>query len=135
MSALDGIEVLEFNVFKRGSTELLAVNRSGLNTETLERVFFLIAAAPDQRGAHAHKACTQWFSLLSGSASLVVSDGIIQKEIVLSGLGINIKIPPRIWVEVNIFEPSVIAVFTDYDFDESDYIRDWDSFLELNGEV
>jgi len=133
LNLIEGIMVSKFNVFKRGSTELLAVNKSGLKTETLERVFFLISTSPDHRGAHAHKTCTQWFSLLSGSASLTVTDGITKKDIDLIGLGINVKIPPRIWVEVNIFEPSIIAVFTDYDFDESDYIRNWESFLELNG--
>jgi hypothetical protein len=133
MSSLENIVISELNVFTRGTTNLLAINKLGLETDTLERVFFLIATSPDQRGAHAHISCTQWFAILSGSATLSVTDGVAKKDVAMNRLGEIVKIPSGIWVEVNILKPSVIAVFADADFDENDYIRDWESFIKYRG--
>jgi hypothetical protein len=133
MSSLENIEISEFNVFTRGTTDLLAINKLGLEAVSLERVFFLIATEPDLRGAHAHISCTQWFAILSGSASLSATDGVAKRNLELNRLGEIVKVPSGIWVEVNILEPSVIAVFADLDFDERDYIRDWESFIKYKG--
>jgi len=133
MSSLEEIVISESAVFSRGTTDLFAINKTGLETDYLERVFFLVATAPDFRGAHAHISCTQWFSILSGSASLVVTDGMDKRTLNLQRLGEIVKIPSGIWVEVIILEPSVIAVFANHDYDEADYIRDWESFIKFKG--
>lgn len=125
---LKNLKFRDFEIHSKGKTNLLAINRDGLGARQIERVFFLIASEVDRRGGHAHKACTQWFSLLSGKANLILMDGIATEKFELESIGQVIEVPPKIWVEIEILGPSIIAVFTDEDYDESDYIRDWQDF-------
>lgn len=133
MNLIKDIVISEFKVHSRGVTELLAISRTSLDSESLERVFFLVSSASDRRGAHAHRSCTQWFALLNGSATLFVADGFSTQILDISTVGSVIKIPPGIWVEVNVMQPSTIAILTDQDYDEADYIREWDAYLIQRG--
>ena len=117
----------------RGVTDLLAISRTSIDSKSLERIFFLLSSDSDRRGAHAHISSTQWFALLNGSATLLVADGFSTQIIDISTIGSVIKIPPGIWVEVNIIQPSTIAVLTDQDYDEADYIREWDTYKMQRG--
>lgn len=128
---MKNLKFIEFEMHSKGATDLLAINRHGLGTARIDRVFFLISSDMDVRGGHAHKACTQWFAILSGRATLILRDGSSTETIELESVGQVIEIAPEIWVEVKILQPSIIAVFTDEDYDESDYIRDWEVFSIL----
>lgn len=129
MNTLDDIQRLNFTQHIRGITNLLAIEGARLGCENLKRVFFLTSSEADKRGAHAHKLCTQWFTILSGKSSLTVSDGNSALEFELSLPGKVIKVPPGLWVDVNILEASIIAVLADRNYEEDDYIRDWEEFL------
>ena len=133
MNLIKDIVISEFKVHSRGVTDLLAISRTSIDSKSLERIFFLVSSASDKRGAHAHKSCTQWFALLHGSATLFVADGFSTQILDLSTIGSVIKIPPGIWVEVNVMQPSTIAVLTDQDYDEADYIREWDAYIVQRG--
>ena len=133
MNLIKDIVISEFEVHSRGVTDLLAISRTSIDSKSLERIFFLLSSASDKRGAHAHISSTQWFALLNGSATLLVADGFSRQIIDISTIGSVIKIPPGIWVEVNIIQPSTIAVLTDQDYDEADYIREWDTYKMLRG--
>ncbi len=129
MNTSDEVQIVNFVQHTRGVTNLLAIGGDELGCDSLKRVFFLTSLEADSRGAHAHKLCTQWFTILSGKSSLSVSDqnSTVEFELVLPGK--VIMVPPGLWVNVNILEPSIIAVFADQNYDENDYIRNWDEFL------
>lgn len=129
MNTLDDIQRLNFTQHIRGITNLLAIEGAQLGCENLKRVFFLTSSEADKRGAHAHKLCTQWFTILSGKSSLTVSDGNSALEFELSLPEKVIKVPPGLWVDVNILEASIIVVLADRNYEEDDYIRDWEEFL------
>ena len=133
MNLIKDIVISEFEVHSRGVTDLLAISRTSIDSKSLERIFFLLSSDSDRRGAHAHISSTQWFALLNGSATLLVADGFSTQIIDISTIGSVIKIPPGIWVEVNIIQPSTIAVLTDQDYDEADYIREWDTYKMQRG--
>ena len=133
MNLIKDIVISEFEVHSRGVTDLLAISRTSIDSKSLERIFFLLSSDSDRRGAHAHISSTQWFALLNGSATLLVADGFSTQIIDISTIGSVIKIPPGIWVEVNIIQPSTIAVLTDQDYDEADYIREWDTYKIQRG--
>ncbi len=129
MNTSDEVQIVNFVQHTRGVTNLLAIGGDELGCDSLKRVFFLTSLEADSRGAHAHKLCTQWFTILSGKSSISVSDenSTVEFELVLPGK--VIMVPPGLWVSVNILEPSIIAVFADQNYDENDYIRNWDEFL------
>ena len=133
MNSLDDIKLLEFAEHPRGVTKLLAIGRAELGCDKIERVFFLTSTDADSRGAHAHRMCTQWFTILSGKSSLTVSDAKSTRTFELNVPGKVMMIPSGLWVDVNILETSIIAVFTDQIYDENDYIRDWGDFVSYRG--
>ena len=135
MNTSNDVQILNFIQHARGVTNLLAICGDELGCDSLKRVFFLTSSEADSRGAHAHILCTQWFTILSGKTSLSVSDGISTLKFELALPGEVIKVPPGLWVDINILEPSIIAVFADRIYEENDYIRDWEEFISFRGKL
>lgn len=129
MNSLADIQVLKFEEHARGETKLLAIGAQELGCKQIERVFFLSSSNSDERGSHAHKNCIQWFTILEGCAKLKVTDGFNSQTVTLKTLGEVIKVPSGLWVNISLYDRSIIAVFTDLRYDERDYIRDWEQYL------
>ena len=98
---------------------------------SIKRVFTIVNAfAGSQRGQHAHKRCNQLLCCVAGRVRLICDDGIKQIEILLSPESDAILIPNGIWAEQKYLKDnSVLIVFCDQVYDESDYIRDYQKFL------
>lgn len=97
----------------------------------IKRVYYLTAMNPDlPRGFHAHKKLSQVAICLHGKCRMILDNGIKKEEVWLDSFSKAIRIEPMIWHEMHDF--SVDCVFmvlaSDY-YDESDYIRDYDNFL------
>ena len=99
---------------------------------TIKRVFSVVNAKGDsKRGQHAHKICNQLICCVSGSVKLICDDGNKQIELLLKPDSEAILIPSGIWAEQKYLKDnSVIIVFCDQPYDESDYIRDYQKFLD-----
>ena len=98
----------------------------------VKRLYWLSSVPAGQsRGNHAHKALTQLFFLVSGSVTIELHLGReIQKySLVQSGQGL--LIPPGMWRTLFDFShDAVLMVLCDQTYDESDYIRNHDDYLE-----
>ena len=84
------------------------------------------------RGNHAHKACHQLLVCLSGQilCELTKSDGSFE-SIVLNSPTDALHIPPKIWgKQVYVESNSQLLVFASHEYDETDYIRNWEDFLK-----
>lgn len=96
---------------------------------SIARTFFVKAAAGQLRGKHAHKECTQLLVCASGNIEVFLRDGKSSKTLVLEQPGDSVLIPAGIWAEQKYMtNDSIIIVFCDQPFNESDYIRDYQSF-------
>ncbi len=98
------------------------------------RRVFTIAGVPAncRRGKHAHRRCSQLHACLAGRVNVEITNGT--KEVIesLSANGSALLIPPMLWSSIIFEGPStVLAVFCDALYDETDYIRDWDEYLRL----
>lgn len=83
------------------------------------------------RGGHGHKGLQQLIIALSGSFDLIVDDGKVKRTFHLSRPNIGVFIPPGLWRELNNFSSgSICFVLASDKYDESDYFRNYDSFLE-----
>lgn len=95
----------------------------------LKRVFFLESGnSKSTRGGHAHKKCTQVFSLITGNAQLIATDNFDEITLSLFSDSTLILVPPGIWLDVEIEPFTKIMVLCDMAFDEADYIRNWTEF-------
>ena len=94
---------------------------------------FLVGGVPEGtvRGNHAHKTCHQMLVCLSGKVLCEVtkSDGSSHSLLLVSPLTV-LHMPPNTWGRQTYVEPnSQLLVFASHEYDESDYVRNWETFL------
>ena len=83
------------------------------------------------RGRHAHKSLTQMMLVLSGSLELLLYEGHECEYFFMQAGDDPILINPGKWrVMKNGSIDAVVLVLASHEYDESDYIRDWNSYLE-----
>lgn len=101
----------------------------------ISRVYYLYdVPGGAERGGHAHKELRQLIIAMSGSFDVVLDDGEAKKTIRLNRPYQGLYVCPYIWRELNNFSSgSVCAVLASSLYDESDYIRNYESFLMLRG--
>jgi len=65
-----------------------------------------------------------------GAFDVVIDDGIEKKRVRLDRAYFGLHIPPMIWAhEENFSSGGVCLVLASMKYDESDYIRDYDTFM------
>lgn len=97
----------------------------------IKRVFYLYdIAGGESRGAHAHKECHQFLIAASGSFEVELNDGTYKRQVSLNRPYIGLHIPPEIWAsEINFSSGAVCLVLASHNYNENDYIRDYNDFL------
>lgn len=99
----------------------------------IKRVFYLYdVPGGESRGAHAHKACHQFLIAASGSFEVLLNDGKVQRVVQLNKPNMGLHIPPMIWAsEINFSSGAICLVLASEQYNEADYIRDYDNFLAI----
>lgn len=98
----------------------------------IKRVYYITGVAPGiRRGFHAHKELRQVLFCVNGSCMIHLDDGSEQREVLLDHPNMGLCIDKTIWREMYDFSPgAVLLVFASEIYDESDYIRNYDEFIE-----
>lgn len=97
----------------------------------IKRAFYLYdIPGGEARGAHAHKHCHQFLIAASGAFEVVLDDGVNKRTVMLNRPFCGLHIPPGIWAaEQGFSSGSVCLVLASEIYDEADYIRDYNDFL------
>ncbi len=97
----------------------------------IARIFFVHDVPPGaKRGGHAHELLEQLLIAAAGDFSVKLDDGRSQECMTLSDPAHGLYLPSMTWCELTDFAPgSVCLVLASARYDETDYIRDYDSFL------
>jgi dTDP-4-dehydrorhamnose 3,5-epimerase-like enzyme len=83
------------------------------------------------RGKHAHKKLEQIIFCINGSFKLNLDDGEIKQSIIMNNPYIGIRLGPKLWHTMSYFsDDCVILVLADDYYQEDDYLRDYNKFLE-----
>lgn len=81
------------------------------------------------RGYHAHKKLQQVIFCVGGSCDLILDDGFSRTTITLDCPNKALFLKPGMWREItNFSENATLIVLASDVYDETDYIRDYDSF-------
>ncbi len=101
----------------------------------IKRVYYLFDVPNGSfRGGHSHKEQQAFLVALSGSFNVVLHDGTEKKHITLKKPDEGLLIPTGIWRELDDFSSGAVClVVSSGEFDEEDYIRDFDAFLASKG--
>lgn len=111
---------------------LSVVELGGALPFPVRRVYWIHGTAPGvSRGFHAHKQLRQLCVCVAGSVRLSLFDGRREESVVLDSNSQGLLIGPGLWREMHDFSPgSVLMVFADAEYDEADYIRSKEAFIE-----
>jgi hypothetical protein len=98
----------------------------------IKRVYYLYdVPAGETRGGHAHEATQECLIAASGSFTVVLDDGVSRERIFLNRPNVGLCIPRLVWRELENFSSgSICLVIASEEYDESDYYREYDEFLE-----
>lgn len=83
------------------------------------------------RGEHAHKVCHQFLICAQGSCSTIIDDGERRREVILDNPSVGMHVPPMTWcAQYDYSADGALLVLASEHYDGSDYIRDYDAFLD-----
>lgn len=86
------------------------------------------------RGKHAHKNLEQILVCIHGSCKIRLDNGKERKAVPLEKPYEGLYVGANMWREMYDFSPdAVLMVLASEVYEEADYIRDYDEFLQLNG--
>ena len=99
----------------------------------IKRVYYLYdVPSGEARGGHAHLKLQQLIVAVSGSFDVVIDDGLNRRTVTMNRPYQGLLIRSLIWRELcNFSSGAVCLVLASIEFDEEDYIRDYQSFLSM----
>ncbi len=130
MSSITDIQVLDIPKIHdtRGN---LSVIEGEVIPFAMKRVYYLYdVPSGAERGGHSHKEQQEFLVALSGSFTVVMTDGKTKKSVTLNKPNEGLLIANGIWRELENFSSgSVCLVIASDVFEEADYIREYREFL------
>lgn len=116
---------------ERGS--LVAVEAGRDIPFPVRRVYYIFSTEEGvSRGFHAHKALKQLLVCVSGSCRVLLDNGQENVNVWLDSPSKGLLVEGMIWREMHEFSADcVLLVLASEHYDEHDYIRDYDRFIEL----
>ncbi len=99
----------------------------------IKRVYYLYdVPGGAERGAHGHNRLQQLIVAMSGSFDVILNDGFDTKTIHMNRSYYGLYIAPLMWREITNFSSgAVLMVLASELYEESDYFRDYDQFVEV----
>jgi len=99
----------------------------------IKRVYYIYDTADGvRRGFHAHKELEQILICVHGSCKILLDNGTEKETVLLDKPHEGLYISNDMWREMYDFsEGAVLLVLASRVYDESDYIRNYDDFLEF----
>jgi dTDP-4-dehydrorhamnose 3,5-epimerase-like enzyme len=126
------IALIDFKIMGDERGSLIALEENHNVPFDVKRVYYIFGTEHGiRRGYHAHKNLKQLAICVSGSCKFLLDDGKHKEHIELASPTKGLLIKGLIWREMYDFSPDcVLMVLADDCYNESDYIREYDKFLE-----
>lgn len=124
---------MQLDINHREKGNITVFENNNFNPFVVKRVYYLYdVPGGEERGGHAHKNLKQMIIAASGSFDVVIDDGKSTKTVTLNRPYQCLQIVPGIWRElVNFSSGSICLVLASQEYDELDYIRDYNIFLKI----
>ncbi|SEO77700.1 WxcM-like, C-terminal [Flavobacterium sp. CF108] len=130
MTTIQDISLLKIPVVEDLSGNLAFIQNGVLPFE-FKRVYYLFDVPSSAfRGGHSHIEQHEVLIALSGSFEVTVNDGKDKKSYLLNKPNVGLYLPKGIWRELENFSSGAVCLVLASDiFEETDYIRDYETFL------
>lgn len=125
-------EVVTFQTLGDERGSLIAIEEGYNAPFDIKRVYYIFDTKEGvERGFHAHINLKQICIAVKGSCTFVLDDGTKRQEIKLDNPNEGLYIEGLIWREMKGFsEDCVLVVIASEHYDEADYIRDYQKFID-----
>lgn len=126
------INTIEFKKLGDDRGSLISLEQHRNIPFEVKRIYYIFGTKEGvSRGFHAHKELRQLAVCVRGSCRFIMDDGKNKEELVLDCPHKGLLIEPMQWHEMHDFSEDciIIVLASDY-YDETDYIRDYNLFLE-----
>ena len=132
MNTVDDCSIVELPKIHNHQGNITALNNEVDIPFTVERVYYLYdVPSSSTRGGHAHYELEQYVVAASGSFVFKLHDGNKTRSVFLNNPSKALHIKKGIWREMEDFSGgSICLVLASKDYDEDDYIRDFDEFIK-----
>lgn len=126
------IRIIEFEKHGDDRGTLIALEQLHNVPFEIRRVYYMYGTSEGvTRGRHAHKQLKQILVCVSGKCKILLDDGETREIVPLDDPSKGLYLESNIWREMFEFsEDAVLMVLASELYDESDYIRDYQEFLE-----
>lgn len=126
-------KILTFPIIGDSRGSLIALETFENIPFDVKRVYYIFDTLSGvSRGFHAHQNLKQVLICVKGSCRILLDDGNSKDNIILDSPQTGLLIESLVWREMHDFsEDCVLLVLASEYYDETDYIRDYDGFLEL----
>lgn len=124
---------VDLEIFGDHRGSLVSLEKGAKLPFEFKRVYYIFGTLPDvSRGFHAHKQLRQLAVCVSGSCRMLMDNGVTREEILLDSPTKGVLINNLVWREMHDFsEDCVLVVLASHEYDEADYIRDYDEFKSI----
>ena len=130
LANIDDIIHIDFPVNDSEDASLYVYEQVSAVPFDIKRVFFIDAKNACTRGYHAHFNCNQLLVCMRGEVKLKVDDGENKIVIPMNSPYKGVLVKAGLWAEQEYSSGSLIMVIADQEYDESDYIRDYNNFIK-----
>jgi dTDP-4-dehydrorhamnose 3,5-epimerase len=126
-------QLLELEIIGDHRGSLISLEKGAKLPFEFKRVYYIFGTLPEvSRGFHAHKQLRQLAVCVSGKCRMLMDDGVTKEEVWLDSPKKAVLINNLVWREMHEFsEDCVLVVFASHEYDEADYIRDYDEFKRI----
>ncbi len=124
-------ELLKFSVHGNYQGKLIALEKGDEFPFDIKRVYYIWGNEKNViRGHHAHRKLEQVMVCVAGSCDFILDDGREKVKIHLNDPSQGLYIKHNIWrTFTNFSKDCVVMVLASEYYDEADYIRDYNLFL------
>ena len=125
--------VIDVSKIHNEAGNITVVENDGNIPFSIKRIYYLYdVPGGEKRGGHAHYELEQFIIAASGSFDVIIDDGKNRKRVSLNRPNLALHIVPGLWRELDNFSSgSICMVLASSKYSESDYVRDYVTFLKI----
>lgn len=134
-STIYDVSLIELPKNHSDAGNITAINNGEEIPFDINRVYYLYDIPGGiSRGGHGHKELRQLIIAASGSFDITIDDGRVKRTFTLNQPYKGLFLPSGLWRELSNFSSgSICMVMASDEYDEGDYIRDYNEFLRFKG--
>lgn len=131
-SVIEKCRIIEVERHRNPAGTIAVAENNNALPFAIKRVFYIYDIPSDtRRGGHSHHKGEQLVIAASGCFDVVVSDGKNSKRFTLNRPYRALYLPAGLWITLEGFSSGCVCLtLCSNRYDDSDYIRDFDTFLK-----